>query len=43
MIQSGIIDPCKVTKTAFENALSVAATLLSTDCIITNVRDYGKQ
>ena len=34
----GIIDPLKVTKSALENAVSVATTILSTNCIITNVR-----
>jgi chaperonin GroEL len=38
MIEMGIIDPLKVTKSALENAVSVATTILSTNCIITNVR-----
>jgi chaperonin GroEL len=38
MIDMGIIDPLKVTKSALENAVSVATTILSTNCIITNVR-----
>ena len=42
MVESGIIDPCKVTRSSFENALSVASTLLGTNCVVTNVRDYGK-
>jgi chaperonin GroEL len=40
MIKMGIIDPMKVTKNALENAVSVATTILSTNAIITNVRDY---
>lgn len=34
MIQAGIIDPVKVTKTALENAVSIAALLLTTDCLM---------
>ena len=30
----GIVDPAKVTRTALENAVSVAATLMTTDCLI---------
>ena len=39
MIESGIIDPLLVTKSALNNAISVAATILSTDCVISNVRE----
>ena len=39
MIDKGIIDPLLVTKTALENAISVATTILSTDCVISNVRE----
>lgn len=35
MIDSGIIDPTKVTRTALELATSVAGTLLTTECVIT--------
>jgi len=38
MINSGIIDPLLVTKSALINAASVATTILSTDCIINNIR-----
>ena len=38
MIDSGIIDPLLVTKSALVNAASVASTILSTDCIINNIR-----
>ena len=40
MFKMGIIDPTKVTISALENAVSVATTILSTNAIITNVRDY---
>ena len=40
MIKAGIVDPLLVTKSALLNAVSVATTILSTDCVISNVRDY---
>ena len=38
MQESGIIDPLLVTKSALVNAASVATTILSTDCVINNLR-----
>jgi len=38
MIEVGIIDPLLVTKCALRNAASVATTILSTDCVINNLR-----
>jgi chaperonin GroEL len=38
LIKEGIIDPLLVTKSALRNAASVATTILSTDCIINNLR-----
>ena len=38
MIDNGIIDPLLVTKSALKNAASVATTILSTDCVINNLR-----
>ena len=38
MVKSGIIDPLLVTKSALKNAASVATTILSTDCVINNLR-----
>ena len=38
MIKAGIIDPLLVTKSALTNAVSVATTILSTDCVINNIR-----
>ena len=38
MVKAGIIDPLLVTKAALKNAASVATTILSTDCIINNLR-----
>jgi len=38
MIKSGIIDPVLVTKSALKNAVSVVCTIVSADCIISNIR-----
>jgi len=38
MVKSGIVDPLLVTKSALRNAASVATTILSTDCVINNIR-----
>jgi chaperonin GroEL len=37
-----IIDPLKVTRTALENAVSVAKTILSTDAIVLNEIEWNK-
>ena len=34
MFEEGIIDPVKVTRVALENAVSIATTFLTTECII---------
>ena len=38
MVKAGIIDPLLVTKSALQNAASVATTIMSTDCVINNIR-----
>ncbi len=38
MVKSGIIDPVLVTKSALKNAVSVVSTIISADCVISNVR-----
>ena len=38
MFRAGIIDPVLVTKSALKNAASVASTILSTNCVMSNVR-----
>jgi chaperonin GroEL len=40
MVKSGIVDPLLVTKSALKNAASVATTILSTDCVINNLRTH---
>ena len=37
LIEAGIIDPAKVVRTALQNAASVAALLLTTSCLITDI------
>ncbi|MGL4362711.1 MAG: chaperonin GroEL [Cellulosilyticaceae bacterium] len=38
MIDGGIIDPTKVTRSALQNATSVAATFLTTECIVADIK-----
>jgi chaperonin GroEL len=38
MVREGIIDPVLVTKSALKNAVSVALTIMSADCVISNIR-----
>jgi chaperonin GroEL len=40
LIEMGVIDPLKVTRSALQNAVSVAITILSTNAIITMARTY---
>jgi chaperonin GroEL len=40
LIEMGVIDPLKVTRSALQNAVSVATTILSTNAIITMARSY---
>ena len=42
MIECGIIDPTKVTRSAIENAGSVASTLLTTEVIVTDIPENTK-
>ncbi|MCL2631148.1 MAG: chaperonin GroEL [Firmicutes bacterium] len=37
VVKAGIIDPAKVTKSALSNAASVAATLLTTECLVADI------
>ena len=43
MYKMGVIDPLKVTKSALQNAVSVAVTILSTNAIITMARTYEEK
>jgi chaperonin GroEL len=40
LIKMGVIDPLKVTRSALQNAISVAVTILSTNAVITMARTY---
>jgi chaperonin GroEL len=42
LIKAGIVDPAKVTRTALQNAASIAALLLTTECIITDAPEDEK-
>jgi chaperonin GroEL len=42
MMKAGIIDPAKVTRSALQNAASVAALLLTTECAITDLPEKEK-
>ena len=42
MIESGIIDPAKVTRAAIQNSTSVASLLLTTEVIIANKKEEEK-
>jgi chaperonin GroEL len=37
MVEQGVIDPTKVTKTALVNAASIAGLILTTDCSIAQI------
>ena len=37
MVESGIIDPAKVTRSALQNATSIAAMILTTEALITDL------
>ena len=39
MFEEGIIDPAKVTRLALENAASIAGTMLTTECVISNLKE----
>ena len=39
MIESGIIDPVKVTRTALQNATSVASTFLTTESVVADIKE----
>jgi len=43
MKEAGIIDPAKVTRTALENAASVAGTILLTECVVVDDPDNDKE
>jgi chaperonin GroEL len=42
MLQAGVIDPLKVVRGALENAASIAAMILTTECLVTDVPEKEK-
>ncbi len=42
LIKAGVVDPAKVTRSALQNAASIAALLLTTECLITDVPEEEK-
>jgi len=37
MVESGIIDPAKVTRSALQNAVSAATMIITTECLVTEL------
>ena len=42
MVTKGIIDPLKVTRTALENASSIATMILTTEALVTDIPEKEK-
>jgi chaperonin GroEL len=42
LVQMGILDPCKVTRSALQNAASIAGLILTTDCMIARVPEVPR-
>ena len=43
MFKAGIVDPTKVTRSALQNAASIAGLMLTTEAMITNIKDDEKE
>ncbi len=43
LVKAGVVDPKKVTRTALQNAASIAGLLLTTECLITEVPEKEKK
>jgi chaperonin GroEL len=43
MIKAGIIDPAKVTRSAVQNAVSVAMMVLTTEALVTDIPEEKKE
>ena len=39
MVKAGIVDPAKVTRSALQNATSVASTLLTTESVVSTIKE----
>ena len=42
LVKAGMVDPKKVTRTALQNAASIAGLLLTTECLITDIPEKEK-
>ena len=42
LVEMGVLDPTKVTRTALQNAASVAALILTTDCMVADLPQEEK-
>ena len=42
MVEDGVIDPAKVTRGALENAASIAAMILTTEALVTDIPENDK-
>ena len=42
MVKQGILDPAKVTRSALQNATSVASTLLTTESVVANIKEEAQ-
>jgi chaperonin GroEL len=43
LVKAGVVDPKKVTRTALQNAASIAGLLLTTECLITEIPEKDKR
>jgi chaperonin GroEL len=43
LVKAGVVDPKKVTRTALQNAASIAALLLTTECLVTEIPEKEKK
>ena len=43
LVKAGVVDPKKVTRTALQNAASIAGLLLTTECLITEIPEKEKK
>jgi chaperonin GroEL len=43
LVAAGVIDPTKVTRTALQNASSIASLLLTTEALICEIKENGKE
>ena len=43
LVKAGVVDPKKVTRTALQNAASIAGLLLTTECLVTEAKEKEKE